>query len=115
MTYIDCMIAAVPKANKQAYIDHARKAGEIFKQHGALKLVENWGDDIPDGEITSLPKAVKCRSDETVVVSWIVWPSKDTRNQGMQGVMDDPEMAANPMPFDGQRLIYGGFEQILDL
>jgi len=114
MTYVDCMIAAVPTANKQAYLDHAKMAGDIFKKHGALKLVEHWGDDIPEGEITSLPKAVQCKPDETVVFSWISWPSKQARDTGMQGVMSDPAMEEAPMPFDGKRLIYGGFDMILE-
>ncbi|ASJ76843.1 DUF1428 domain-containing protein [Granulosicoccus antarcticus] len=113
MTYVDCMIAAVPTANKQTYIDHARMAATVFKKHGALQLVENWGDDIPEGEVTSLPMAVKCKPDETVVCSWILWPSKEVRNAGMQAVMEDPDMAGE-MPFDGKRLIYGGFETILE-
>ena len=75
-----------------------------------------WGDDVPDGEVTSFPMAVKCKEDETVCFSWIVWPSKEERNQGMQKVMDDPRMQedVNPMPFDGKRLIYGGFEMMLE-
>ena len=115
MAYIDCIVAAVPTKNKEIYLEHARKAGELFKRHGALKLVECWGDDVPDGEVTSLVKAVKCEADETVVFSWITWPSKAVRDAGMAKVMDDPEMIENPMPFDGKRLIYGGFEQILEL
>ncbi len=113
MSYVDCMIAAVPTANKQIYLDHAVKAAEVFKKHGALKLVENWGDDIPDGELTSMPMAVQCKPDETVVCSWIVWPSKAVRNAGMQAVMTDPDMQGE-MPFDGKRLIYGGFNTILE-
>ena len=85
-----------------------------FKKHGALRLVEHWGDDIPDGEVTSLPKAVQCKTDETVVFSWISWPSKEVRDTGMQGVMTDAVMNENPMPFDGKRMIYGGFDLILD-
>ncbi|MDJ0897144.1 MAG: DUF1428 domain-containing protein [Alphaproteobacteria bacterium] len=116
MTYVDGFIAAVPTANKAAYIEHARKAGAVFKRHGALKLVETWGDDVPDGEVTSFPMAVKCGPDETVVLSLVLWPSKEVRDAGMEKIMSDPDMQpdVNPMPFDGQRLIYGGFEMILD-
>ena len=114
MSYVDCMIAAVPTADRQRYLEHATRAVEVFKRHGATRLVENWGDEVPDGKLTSMPMAVKCRPEETVVVSWIVWPDKATRDAGMQGVMGDPDMAANPMPFDGERLIHGGFETILD-
>ena len=113
MPYVDCMLAAVPTANKQIYLDHAVKAAEVFKKHGALKLVENWGDDIPEGELTSMPMAVQRKPDETVVLSWIVWPSKEVRNTGMQAVMTDPDMQGE-MPFDGKRLIYGGFETLLE-
>ncbi len=116
MTYIDGFVAAVPTANKAEYLEHATKASVVFKRHGALKLVETWGDDVPDGEVTSFPMAVKCGADETVVLSWIVWPSKAVRDAGMQKIMHDPDMQpdVNPMPFDGKRLIYGGFDVILD-
>ena len=88
----------------------------VFKEHGALKLVECWGDDVPEGEVTSFPMAVKRKDDETVVFSWITWPSRQARNEGMKKVMADPRLKpdTNPMPFDGKRLIYGGFEVIVD-
>ncbi len=116
MAYIDGFVAAVPTANRDKYIQHAKDAAVVFKDHGAIKLVECWGDDVPDGEVTSFPMAVKCKDDETVVFSWIHWPSRDARNEGMKKIMDDPRMQpdVNPMPFDGMRLIYGGFEIILD-
>ena len=117
MAYIDGFVAAVPTAKREAYQKHAEDAAVVFKDHGALKLVECWGDDVPDGEITSFPMAVKCKDDETVVFSWVLWPSKEVRNEGMQKIMADPRMQpdANPMPFDGKRLIFGGFEMILDI
>ena len=116
MTYVDGLVAAVPTANKEQYIKHASDAAVVFKDHGALKLVECWGDDVPDGEVTSFPMAVKCKPDETVVFSWILWPSREARNRGMPKVMEDPRIQAdvNPMPFDGKRLIYGGFETVVD-
>ena len=88
----------------------------VFKEHGALKFVECWGDDVPDGKLTSFPMAVKRKDDETVVFSWIIWPSRDLRNEGMKKVMADPRMQpdVNPMPFDGKRMIYGGFEMIVE-
>ncbi|MCD8521981.1 MAG: DUF1428 domain-containing protein [Saccharospirillaceae bacterium] len=115
MSYIDGFVAAVPTANKELYIEHARVSAQVFKDYGALKIVENWGDDIPDGEVTSFPMAVKCKEDETIVLSWVVWPSKEIRDSGWAKVMEDPRMHPdqNPMPFDGKRLIYGGFENIL--
>jgi uncharacterized protein YbaA (DUF1428 family) len=117
MTYIDGFVAAVPKARKQEFIDHAKQSAASFKRHGALKVVENWGDDVPDGKITSLPMAVQCKDDEVVVFSWIVWPSREARNAGMEKAMADPAMSqdTNPMPFDGKRLIYGGFETVVDV
>lgn len=116
MEYIDGFVAAVPIKNKETYIQHAKDAAKVFKEHGALRLVECWGDDIPDGEITSFPLAVQCKEDEMVVFSWIVWPSKEIRNSGIEKVMKDSRMSNenNPMPFDGQRLIYGGFQVLLN-
>ena len=116
MTYIDGFVAAVPTANKKKYIEHAEEAVTVFKEHGALRMVENWGDDVKDGEVTSLPMAVKCEDNETVVFSWIVWPSREARDTGWEKIMADPRMNKenNPMPFDGKRLIFGGFETILD-
>jgi len=95
---------------------HAEKAAVVFKEHGALKLVECWGDDVPGGEVTSFPMAVKRKEDETVVFSWILWPSRQARDEGMKKVMADPRLKpdVNPMPFDGKRLIFGGFEMIVE-
>ncbi len=114
MEYIDGCVAAVPTANREAYIEHARKAAELFKEYGALRLVENWGNDVPEGKVTSFPMAVKCKPEETVVLSWIVWPSKAVRDQAWEKIMQDERMQENPMPFDGSRMIFGGFETILN-
>ncbi|GFE50388.1 hypothetical protein So717_21410 [Roseobacter cerasinus] len=116
MSYIDGFVAAVPNDKKQEFLDHSRIAGAVFKRYGALKTVENWGDDVPMGEVTSFPQAVQCKDTETVVFSWVVWPSKDVRDAGWAKIMEDPEMSpdANPMPFDGKRLIFGGFETLLE-
>ena len=116
MEYVEGLVAAVPTANKDQFIEHAREAAALFKEHGALRVVECWGDDVPPGEITSFPDAVKCGADETVVFSWIVWPSREARDRGMQGISNDARMSpeSNPMPFDGSRLIYGGFQVIVD-
>lgn len=112
MPYIDGFVAAVPTANKDKYIEHARLSAIVFKDHGVLKITEAWGDDIPDGEVTSFPMSVNCGKDETVVFSSVLWPSKEVRDAGWQAIMEDPRMNPenNPMPFDGKRLIYGGFE-----
>lgn len=116
MTYVDGFVAAVPTANREAFRKHADDAAAVFREHGALKVVECWGDDVPDGEVTSFPMAVKCGTDETVVFSWIVWPSREVRDAAMKKVMADPRLQPdqNPMPFDGKRLIYGGFEMIVE-
>lgn len=116
MTYVDGFVAAVPTANREKYIQHARDAAVVFKEHGALSLAECWGDDVPEGKVTSFPMAVKCQPEETVVFSWITWPSKEVRNAAMPKVMEDPRLQAdvNPMPFDGKRLIYGGFQMEVD-
>jgi uncharacterized protein YbaA (DUF1428 family) len=115
MPYVDGFVVAVPTKNKEIYKKFAEEAVSVFKEHGALKLVECWGDDVPDGEITSFPMAVKCKPDETVVFSWIIWPSRAVRDHGMEKVMSDPRVQpdTNPMPFDGKRMIYGGFEMIV--
>lgn len=115
MAYMDGFVAAVPTANQQKYLDHANKGDSIFIEFGATRVVECWGDDVPDGTLTDFRKAVQAKDDETVVFAWIEWPDKATRDAGMQKMMDDPRMADNPMPFDGKRLIYGGFRPILDL
>ena len=116
MAYIDGFVAAVPTHNRDAYRKYAEMAAPIFKEHGALKLVECWGDDVPDGKVTSFPMAVRKKDDETMVFSWIVWPSKQNRDEGMKKVMTDPSIQpdVNPMPFDGKRLIFGGFEVLVE-
>ena len=116
MPYIDGFVAAVPTANKEKFLEHARIAAEVVKEAGALNAVECWGDDVPDGKLTSLPMAVKKKDDETVVFSWITWPDRATRDAGMKKMMEDPRMQpdVNPMPFDGERCIFGGFDVILE-
>ena len=104
-----------PQANKALYIEHAKKAGEVFKEYGALQLVECWGDDVPEGKITSFPMAVQCKPDEIVVFSWILWPSKQVRDEGMKKAMEDPRLHSADMPFDGKRLIYGGFNMVVSI
>jgi uncharacterized protein YbaA (DUF1428 family) len=115
MTYVDGFVAAVPTANRDAYRRHAQIAAAVFREHGALAVVECWGDDVPEGKLTSFPMAVKRKDDETVVFSWITWPSRQARDEGLKNVMSDSRVQPefNPMPFDGRRLIYGGFEVIV--
>lgn len=115
MNYVDGFVAAVPTVNREAYIQHAEHAAVLFKEFGALSVVECWGDDVPEGKLTSFPLAVKRATDETVVFSWVTWPSRAVRDAGWEKLMADPRMdsSANPMPFDGKRLIYGGFQMIV--
>ena len=115
MAYVDGFVAAVPAANKQAYIEHAREAGELFKEWGATRIVETWADDVPSGEQTDFMKAVQAKPDEVVVFSWVEYPDKATRDAAGQKMMSDPRMQAMKMPFDGARLIYGGFETLFVL
>ncbi len=115
MNYLDGFVAAVPAANKEAYLKHAADAAVVFKEYGALSVVENWGDDVPEGKLTSFPLAVKREEGEVVVFSWIEWPSKAVRDSAWEKVMADPRMDPSraPMPFDGKRMIYGGFQMIM--
>ncbi len=114
MTYVDGFVAAVPAANRGTYTEYAAKAARSFREQGALKVVECWGDDVPEGELTSFPMAVKRKEDEAVVFGWIVWPSKETRNAAWEKLMKDEDMQPDAMPFDGRRMIYGGFATIVD-
>jgi uncharacterized protein YbaA (DUF1428 family) len=115
MSYVDGFVIAVPTANREKFRKHAEMAAAIFIENGALSLAECWGDDVPDGKVSSFPMAVTLKEDETVVFSWIVWPDKPTRDAGMAKLMSDPRVQpdVNPMPFDGQRMIFGGFEMIV--
>ena len=117
MNYVDGFVVAVPTANRETYTKFARETAQAFKENGALRVVECWGDDVPQGKLTSFPMAVKCKDDETVVFSWITWPSRQARDEGMKKVRADPRFQPdkNPMPFDGKRLIYGGFEVIVEV
>jgi len=114
MKYIDGFVAAVQTSQQKEYLKHAKHAAAIFKEFGALDVVETWGDDVPEGKLTSFPMAVQRKPDETVVFSWVTWPSKEVRDAGMKKVMEDPRMQDMQMPFDGKRMIYGGFQVILE-
>ncbi len=115
MSYIDGFVIPVPAGKKQAYREMAAKAAGVFKEYGALRIVECWGDDIPDGKVTDFKGAVKAKAGENIVFSWIVWPSKQVRDDGNQKIKNDPRMKmSDDMPFDGQRMIFGGFEVLLD-
>ena len=117
MTYVDGFVLAVPKQNIDAYKKMARIAGEIWKGYGALDYVECIADDVPYGEITSFPRAVQAKDDEIVVFSWITYSSRQQRDAINEKVMADPRIkeTMSNMPFDGKRMIYGGFETFLKL
>lgn len=125
MSYIDGFVIAVPTANKQKFIDHAKNGDAVFIDLGATRVIECWGDDVPDGKLTDFRKAVQATGDETIVFSWVEWPDKETRDAAMKtmaGWMQNPETAdprmdpkKNPMPFDGKRMIFGGFTPLVEV
>mgnify|MGYP002785053021 CR=1 FL=1 len=112
--YVDGFVAAVPAGNKDAYLAMATKAAALFAEFGALRVVETWDEDVPDGKLTDFRRAVKATADEKIVYSWIEWPSRDVRDAGWKKMMEDPRMKDQQMPFDGKRLIWGGFAPIFD-
>jgi uncharacterized protein YbaA (DUF1428 family) len=116
MTYVDGYVIPVPNDKKEAYLKLAQQGAAVFKKHGAVRIVECWGDDVPEGKLTSFPMAVKRGDDEAVVFSWIEWKSKKDRDDGMKAAMEDLNKIMSPsdVPFDGKRMIFGGFEAIVD-
>lgn len=115
MKYIDGFVVAVPAANKEAYRELAA-AAPLFKEFGASRVVECWGDDVPDGKLTDFRGAVKAEEGEVVVFSWIEYPSKEVRDAAIVKMTTDPRMEnMGAMPFDGKRMIFGGFAPILDV
>jgi uncharacterized protein YbaA (DUF1428 family) len=117
MSYVDGFVVAVPKEKIEDYKAMARRAGEVWKEYGALAFVECVGDDVPYGELTSFPRAVQAKDDEVVVFSWIIYESREQRDAINAKVMADPRLKADmsEMPFDGKRMIYGGFKTFLEL
>ncbi len=116
MSYLVGYVIPVPNENREKYREHAAGSAAVFREYGATELVECWGDDVPDGELTSFPKAVQCKPDETVVLGWIRWPSKAAHDAGMPKAMEDPRMKGGAVTstFDGKRLIFGRFEAIVE-
>jgi uncharacterized protein YbaA (DUF1428 family) len=114
--YADGYVVPVPSGNKEAYRAAAAKAADVFKEYGATRIVEAWGDDVPDGKVTDFKRAVKATADESVVFSFVEWPDKATRDEGWKQVMKDPRMQPdqNNMPFDAKRMFWGGFAEMLD-
>jgi uncharacterized protein YbaA (DUF1428 family) len=117
MPYVDGFVLPVQKHNIEAYKAMTRTAGEVWKEHGAIAFVECIGDDVPYGEVTSFPRAVQAKDDEVVIFSWIVYESREHRDAVCAKVMADPRVAGgmSNMPFDGRRMIHGGFEAFLQM
>jgi uncharacterized protein YbaA (DUF1428 family) len=121
MSYIDGFVLAVPKANKEKFIQHAELGDAAFMEWGATRVLECWEDNVPDGKVTDFRRAVQAQADEAVLFSWIEWPDKATRDAGMEKMMSaaesDPRVdpKTNPMPFDGMRMIFGGFVPVVKL
>jgi uncharacterized protein YbaA (DUF1428 family) len=119
MSYVDGFVIAVPTANKQAFIEHAREVDGRLKEFGALRIRECWGDEVPVGKLTDFRRAVQATTDETVVFSWVEWPDKATRDTGFarleQWMSTDPQFKNRPSIFDGKRLIFGGFTPVVEL
>ena len=116
MSYIDGFVIPVPQGKKEAYLALARTAAEIFTSLGATRVVECWSDDVPDGKVTDFKMAVKAEAGEAVVFAWIEWPSKEVRDVGMKASSEDERMKPHlaDIPFDGKRMIFGGFAPMLD-
>lgn len=115
MSYVDGFLLAVPNDKEDAYRRMAEVAAVVFKDHGALSVMEAWGDDVPEGKVTSFGMAVQRQPDESVVFSWIVWPSREARDTGMKASMEDERLKNHTdMPFDGKRMMFGGFRPIVE-
>jgi uncharacterized protein YbaA (DUF1428 family) len=118
MAYFDGFVIPVPTTAKDRFVAHASTVDEVFLEHGAIRVVECWPEDVKHGKVTDFYGAVDAKDDESVAFSWIEWPDKATRDKGMAAIMQtdppDPraDPAKNPMPFDGKRMIYGGFEPL---
>ncbi|ESQ81093.1 DUF1428 domain-containing protein [Asticcacaulis sp. YBE204] len=116
MSYVDVFVVPVPKENRAAYKKLAETASTVFKEHGAIQVIECWGDDLPESELgVSFKSVMRAKQPDGVVFSWVLWPSKEARDEGNERVMDDPRMQpTDDMPFDGERLIYGGFQVLVE-
>lgn len=113
MSYIQGVLMAVPNDKRAAFVAHAKGAWDIFKDYGALSVRECWGDDVPDGQTTSFPMAVKMQPGESVVFSWVEWPDKETYQAAGAAMETDPRFAElGELPFDGMRMMWGGFTPV---
>ena len=114
MTYITGFLIPVKTADKERYLESARKSWPLFQKYGCLEQVETWGEDIPEGETTSFPRAVKREPGEAVVFSWLRWPDRATADKCFAEMMDDPDFDGMDMPFDGKRMMWAGFDPIFE-
>ena len=114
MTYISGFVVPVSDDQRDAYIASAREAWPLFKEAGALHHVEAWGDKVPEGKLTDFRRAVALKAGETVVFSWVVWPDKETSDRCEESMRTDARWRALSMPFDGARMIFGGFETVFE-
>lgn len=114
MPYLDTTVLAVPTAAKAEYLAYASELDALFREVGALKVTEAWGDDVPHGKLTDYYRAVQAAEGESIVLGWITWPDKATRDAGWEKAMADPRIQA-PAPFDRQRMIFGAFEVVLEV
>jgi uncharacterized protein YbaA (DUF1428 family) len=117
MPYVDGFVLAVPKDRLDDYKEMARISSEVWMEHGALSYAECIGEDVPYGELTSFPRAVQARDDEVVIFSWVTYADRKSRDEVMAKVMADERLKSHPpdMPFDGKRMIFGGFESFIAL
>jgi uncharacterized protein YbaA (DUF1428 family) len=114
MSYIDGVVTPVPAGGREAFLAHARAAAALFVEHGAIRVLDAWGTDVPDGKATDFKRAVGARPDEVVALGWIEWPSKVVRDEAWAKLMTDERLSALGTPFDGKRMIFGGFETLAD-
>ena len=114
MSYIDGFVIAAETARREDFLAHANRLDAMFLEFGATRVVECWADDVPQGQVTDFHRAVQARDGEAVVFSWIEWPDKATRDAGMAKLRSDERMTG-PVPFDGKRMIFGGFTPVVDI
>lgn len=113
--FIDGFVVAVPRASRQSFIEFAQACDPIFMEHGATWIMESWSTDLPKGKVTDFRLAVQAKPDEEVVFSWVQWPDRATRDAGNERIMNDPRLSKKEMPFDGKRLIFGGFTPVVEV
>lgn len=115
MAFIDGFVAPVRAPDREIFTDYARKAAELFRDFGATRIVDTWGDDVPDGKVTDFRRSIQATEGEIVSFGWVEYPDRATRDAANGKLMSDPRMGElGAMPFDGKRMIFGGFETVVD-